>query len=967
MKKILLFMMSIFIIFSIMNTPSHAAIMDVQSAGENVLDRYVLHNPISIDGNDQFAQIAQNEGWPGNGTAENPYIIENYEIDGQNYYNDIVIKNTNVHFIIRNCYLHDTYNQAIYLYNVTNATIVNNTIAYNGNTNGGIGIEIDKNSQNIIIERNNIHHNNMQAIYITGSSKYISIIGNNLTNNNGMGIWIESYSKYINVTGNVIRNNNGDGIYITFNPSHITIQNNIIMNNMNHGIEMVTASTYDIIANNIIANNSKAGIYCEENTYYGHISYNTIAYNIIAHNAWQGIWIYSGSHNEIYGNAFYYNQGTTYTFNSSIKQAKDDGTNNKWYKDGWGNYWHDWANNNGTNDENHDFIVDYPYPIGGSANAKDNYSLRYFNWTPIRVNSDGELADLILHLGNTGNGTADNPYIIEGLMIDGGNRSNAIYIGNTTANLLIRFCYLYNSTGFPGSTTYFTESGLMIYNATNVTINETIATKNAWHGIYLVKVRNSTIISSNVTGNHEHGILVEESENITLRSNMADDLYIWRSLHTTAINNTLNRGIILEGSEREQWSSHTISDNKVHGKDILYLNSISGVAVDYEVGQIIIANSTEIYVSNQNISDVSGASIQIGFSGDIYITTSNLSDNGYAGYGIYIERGENITVENCTMYGDHEGISVWHAKNLSVLGCIMKNLKGDGISASSSTGVLIKNTMIENTWGGIYLSFSNGKIFNSTVKYSRDYGIKIYDSQFTIVGNLFLRNDGYAIYIGGIFTKGNRIYNNSFYYNHGSGDKFDPNKVQAYDDGTNYWNSTNGVGNYWHDWAYNNSSNDQNNDGIVDWPYLIDGSAGTKDYYPLKNATYLLPPSPPRNLTAIAGDGYVNLSWDPPEINGTTEVLEYRIYRNDILIAILPANVLWYNDTNVSNGNIYIYYVTAVNSVGESDRSNEVQAIPSAISEITDTYFVVLLLLIFVTILQTLRRQHRYKKVPSER
>lgn len=94
----------------------------------------------------------------------------------------------------------------------------------------------------------------------------------------------------------------------------------------------------------------------------------------------------------------------------------------------------------------------------------------------------------------------------------------------------------------------------------------------------------------------------------------------------------------------------------------------------------------------------------------------------------------------------------------------------------------------------------------------------------------------------------NRIYNNTFSYNNGVTDTYSAQHVQAYDSGSNnWWNTTgtsdkHGYGNYWYDWANNNDTNDQNpHDGIVDWPYTIDGSAGAKDYYPLTNA----PPSVP--------------------------------------------------------------------------------------------------------------------------
>ncbi len=78
------------------------------------------------------------------------------------------------------------------------------------------------------------------------------------------------------------------------------------------------------------------------------------------------------------------------------------------------------------------------------------------------------------------------------------------------------------------------------------------------------------------------------------------------------------------------------------------------------------------------------------------------------------------------------------------------------------------------------------------------------------------------------------IWGNSFYYNYGSGDTFNYSHVQAFDKGNNnHWYSSLRIGNYWHDWANNNNTNDRNHDGIVDWPYPIWGSEEAKDYYPL--------------------------------------------------------------------------------------------------------------------------------------
>ncbi|HII55598.1 TPA: fibronectin type III domain-containing protein, partial [Candidatus Aciduliprofundum boonei] len=84
-------------------------------------------------------------------------------------------------------------------------------------------------------------------------------------------------------------------------------------------------------------------------------------------------------------------------------------------------------------------------------------------------------------------------------------------------------------------------------------------------------------------------------------------------------------------------------------------------------------------------------------------------------------------------------------------------------------------------------------------------------------------------------------------------------------------------------------------------------------------------PNAPESLQAKAGNRYVNLSWEVPSDNGGSAITGYRVYRNGSLIATVQANQLWYNDSDVKNGVRYTYYVTAVNSIGESQPSNEVQ------------------------------------------
>ena len=94
----------------------------------------------------------------------------------------------------------------------------------------------------------------------------------------------------------------------------------------------------------------------------------------------------------------------------------------------------------------------------------------------------------------------------------------------------------------------------------------------------------------------------------------------------------------------------------------------------------------------------------------------------------------------------------------------------------------------------------------------------------------------------------------------------------------------------------------------------------------------ILPPNavyyaPPQNLTASAGNGFVNLSWQTPVAGNPTG---YRIYRDSSLLTTTSA--LGYTDNAVVNGTTYSYYLTAVYTGGESDPTATVQATPSDVT-----------------------------------
>ncbi|MBW3584166.1 MAG: fibronectin type III domain-containing protein, partial [Euryarchaeota archaeon] len=85
-------------------------------------------------------------------------------------------------------------------------------------------------------------------------------------------------------------------------------------------------------------------------------------------------------------------------------------------------------------------------------------------------------------------------------------------------------------------------------------------------------------------------------------------------------------------------------------------------------------------------------------------------------------------------------------------------------------------------------------------------------------------------------------------------------------------------------------------------------------------------PSAPQNLSAEAGPGAneISLSWQPPADDGGTEVTDYAVHRDGVLI--VNTSSLSYLDTGLANGTAYAYEVVASNLVGPGPASAPVSA-----------------------------------------
>lgn len=275
---------------------------------------YTPHDPIEIDGDADFAVQAVSEGWAGNGTSENPFIIEGYEINTSDAIG-IEIMSTTVHFIIKDSYIgcDGSGFQGIYFTNVTNVTINNCTLENNSN-----GIEI-WHSSDIFLKNNLITNGFTTGIFLWNSTD-CNVTGNIVTGY-GHGIRI-GWSRSNIILDNTVLSNKYYGIYLSASSGNIIINNNAsknsrrgmsiagsdknnIINNTFSSNELygiiISHSDWNNISGNTISSNNRHGIYISNS------SWNNISHNIISNNKY-GIYLVPPEDNTISDNSFSNNE-----------------------------------------------------------------------------------------------------------------------------------------------------------------------------------------------------------------------------------------------------------------------------------------------------------------------------------------------------------------------------------------------------------------------------------------------------------------------------------------------------------------------------------------------------------------------------------------------------------------------------------------------------------------------------------
>jgi len=703
----------------------------VSTEAKDYTSSYETHESIKIVSNVDFSL----QGWPGNGSSVNPYVIEGLEIDGFTT-ECVYIESTDVYFIIRNCRFEAHWDKnGVTLNSVTHATI-----------------------ENCIIQDCSAGVKLYESPYCTIKDSEIS--------DTTVGISVTSHSDYASIYRNNISMGSSDGIAIYSSP-HSVAENNTIFGCRQSGIHL--GSDYCRFIGNEVGDFERFGFLLHQSSN-GEIRRNKVYHTVTESIAEFDImlqrcqdWIVED--NLLNGNV-----------RGSIELDRTTGCI---------------ISNNSMNRG----IFFEPYSASGYyiqsivSNTVQGKQLGYFhsqNNLALSGNNFGQIilvnCDNVEVSGGTFSRVAstitiescDNVSLMDLSLV---NSFHGINVKRST-NVQIQNCEVDSSVGF----------GVYLFQSNNLTlldvhISSTTTGLGQWgRGIYGSGCNHLTISQSSLSNNTPFGIefsSVTDStlDEITAEGNYWCDMSLTACLRLTLTDCILESGITFWGPSESAWE-HSYSNIEVGGLPFGYFENRSGLTIDgSQYGQIVVVDSDDVEVNSARMNGVSSG-VSVVFSYNCSIVDSEISaiERGCFVYksnhcivenveltkyrstiglgtqaGIAMYSCDNSIIRDCLVIGLYVGFSINHCNFINVTSCeILRNANGFLLDDCTYCNI-IGNQLFHNhagleVWSNFTVIYNN-EFWNQSSKQAYDAGwYNTWDNGID-TGNAWSDYSGIGVYI----------------------------------------------------------------------------------------------------------------------------------------------------------------------------------------------------------------------------
>ena len=364
------------------------------------------------------------------------------------------------------------------------------------------------------------------------------------------------------------------------------------------------------------------------------------------------------------------------------------------------------------------------FVVGPSPGVR-GASVGYLPHAPIVIEGDGGFEDPANGVVG-GNGTALDPYVIEGWDIDA-SATDGISIRNTTATFVIRGSLIH------GAGYNFYYDGVRFTNVLHGSVENTTLTRT-YAGLGVDRSADIRLASSATGPGTGIGVYATDSSDLLITSsNLSDDdlgISAFTSRGITVLNSTLAR-------DRYGLDFYECSDIVVNGNSVTAMSWL-GVVFDAGGENVSVSNNTiqdtgqwglfVDYVTNATVSGntIAGSSDagMYGYSNtNMTIRDNNFSSNGFE--GLRIQQTTPLTVEWNVMDGNSLGAEIGYLSNATVNGNRVSNNTNEGLLLHTSADVVVRGNSFDANGGP---------------------GLSMYfDERITIAANTF-RSDGVLLY-----------------------------------------------------------------------------------------------------------------------------------------------------------------------------------------------------------------------------
>lgn len=698
---------------------------------------YELHDRISIS--DDLDWVEQ--GIPGSGTEQYPYIIENLEIAHNQ--ECIFIVYTSKYYIIRNCLLRSDSisGEGIYINHADHGRVENCTI-----TMKGYGVYV-MNSNGLVITNNTMHNLSRSGVRL-------------------------STSNDCNVTSNKIYDTLDDGIYCQSSSSRI--ENNTVWNSADNALYMLSCSSSSIVHNTFW--NSTCGTYLES------CDLIAITDNYFNYNKEIGFRNYDSDNLNFANNSIQYNKGYGVHWNRGDDATIANNHINGNSQFGFELYYARNANvfdnvfvNDGLVLSGGD-ILDFKHTITG--NLVNGKTLGYFfNTSSVFLNGNAYGQILVVNCS--------------GLDIQGGVISQA--------DLGIAFHF---STACTVNSTTISDQMLGVYLRSSDFCNITETTLENC-GIY-ISGSDSDNWRHNFMGTTVNGKPLGyffETSDQTLDDDSFGQIIIVNSTRMLIKDYNFTRttmGIALAFSTDCNISQSVIADSytglRLQGcSNCLFEN----ITIDLSVNVGFLSYySNDCVLKNITIQEA-GYGLYLYGCYDISVNGSRFS---YNSYGAYLSQSEYLNISQCTFESNYEAFYTYYCDNSTIRGCDILHSLNYGFRIYYSDWIEIHDSTVSyNANLGIFCMGSTyGKIIGNTITRNQVDGVHLYyGDHYNLINNTIEENVGYGINLN-VFSDYNTVYGNNFSSN-AEGNAYAYQSTNTWDDGVsvgNFWDDYIGPGVY---------------------------------------------------------------------------------------------------------------------------------------------------------------------------